>query len=99
MKRLLDGERVIAPALLPSLLGQAPPKLVEASNAAACVLSQREREVLERLAQGLTNREIAGELYVGEETVKSHLSRLYGKLQATDRRDAVARALALGLLG
>ena len=52
-----------------------------------------------RIAQGRTNREIAEELFLGEETVKSHLSRLYAKLDATDRRDAVARALAVGLLG
>ena len=51
------------------------------------------------LAQGRTNRQIAQELYVGVETVKSHLSRLYAKLEARDRHDAVARALAAGLLG
>lgn len=101
LKRLLQGERVIAPALLPSLLAsaEAPPTAARRSDAAAVELSVREREVLERLAQGLTNREIASELFVGEETVKSHCSRLYVKLAARDRRDVVARALALGLLG
>lgn len=99
VKRLLDGERIIAPALLPSLLGQTQPRAVATSRRAESTLTQREREVLERLAAGLTNREIASQLYVGEETVKSHLSRLYGKLDARDRRDAVAKALAAGLLG
>jgi DNA-binding NarL/FixJ family response regulator len=63
------------------------------------VLTARERDVLACLAQGRTNRQIAQELFVGVETVKSHLSRLYTKLEARDRHDAVARALAAGLLG
>jgi DNA-binding NarL/FixJ family response regulator len=101
LKRLLDGQRAIAPALLPSLLGSAdaPARAAATSAGATCRLTVREREVLERLAQGLTNKEIAGELFVGEETVKSHCARLYGKLAARDRRDAVAKALAAGLLG
>ena len=45
------------------------------------------------------HRQLAHELFVGMETVKSHLSRLYAKLEARDRHDAVARALAFGLLG
>ena len=94
--RALAGERVIAPALLPSLLGTVAPK---PAPAARSVLTKRESDVLARIAQGRTNREIAEELFVGEETVKSHLSKLYAKLDATDRRDAVARALAVGLLG
>jgi ATP/maltotriose-dependent transcriptional regulator MalT len=66
---------------------------------ADAVLTTRERDVLACLAQGRTNRQIATELFVGLETVKSHLSRLYAKLEARDRHDAVARALAAGLLG
>lgn len=101
VKRVLDGQRVIAPALLPSLLGsaEAPSRAAARSSTADVALTVREREVLERLAQGLTNREIAGELFVGEETIKSHCSRLYGKLAARGRRDVVAKALAAGLLG
>ena len=94
--RALAGERVIAPALLPSLVGTVGPKQ---SASAKQVLTRREGDMLSRIAQGRTNREIAEELFLGEETVKSHLSRLYAKLDATDRRDAVARALAVGLLG
>lgn len=94
VNQVLAGERSIAPALLPQLLSR-----VDTAASAGPTLSRRERQVLEQLAQGLSNKEIAEALYLGEETVKSHLSRLYAKLEATDRRDAVARALAVGLLG
>jgi DNA-binding NarL/FixJ family response regulator len=95
-ERAVAGERVVAPALLPSLLGAVPTK---PSPEAKTLLSRRERDVLAQIAQGRTNREIAAELFLGEETVKSHLSRLYTKLDASNRRDAVSRALSLGLLG
>jgi DNA-binding NarL/FixJ family response regulator len=95
-ERAVAGERVVAPALLPAILGSLPPT---ESPAARTVLSKRERDVLSQIAQGRTNREIAAELFLGEETVKSHLSRLYTKLDATNRREAVSRALSLGLLG
>lgn len=92
--QLRTGERMVSPALLPSLLGSVAPRDREPGP-----LTPREREVLEQLAQGRTNREIAAALFLGAETVKSHLSSLYIKLEATDRHDAVARALAVGLLG
>ena len=94
--RLRAGERYVAPALLSSLVGALSPVTERADDSA---LTSRERDVLACLAQGRTNREIAHELFVGVETVKSHLSRLYGKLGARDRHDAVAQALASGLLG
>lgn len=99
VSRMCKGERVVAPVLLPSILGTVQPASEPDPGAARTLLTRRESEVLARIAQGRTNREIAGELFVGEETVKSHLSKLYDKLDAKNRHDAVARALALGLLG
>lgn len=61
-------------------------------------LSQREQEVLEELAKGKPTREIAETLGLGEETVKSHLSRLYQKLRAKDRVEAVVVAMRHGLV-
>lgn len=61
-------------------------------------LSGRELDVLRYLPTMLTNREIAGELVVSVNTVKTHLKQIYAKLGAHDRRDAVRRARALGLL-
>lgn len=98
--RALAGDRVIAPALLPSLLAAREPEVAAVLPAQDPFgLTAREREVLERLAQGHTNRQIAQELFIGEETVKTHCASLYGKLSARDRRDAVAKAFAAGILG
>ena len=62
------------------------------------VLTSREREVLVLLAEGRSNREIAGALSVSLATVKSHLVRIYAKLEAGNRNEALGRAVALGLL-
>jgi DNA-binding NarL/FixJ family response regulator len=62
------------------------------------VLSGRETEVLELVAKGKSNRDIAGELWISEATVKSHLLRIYDKLGAADRASAVAAAMKRGIL-
>ena len=61
-------------------------------------LSGREVEVLELVARGKSNREIAGELWISEATVKSHLLHVYDKLGAADRASAVAAAMQRGIL-
>jgi two-component system response regulator DesR len=62
------------------------------------LLSVREREVLERVAGGETNREIAEALHLSPHTVKEHTSALYRKLDVRNRAEAVQRAQRLGLL-
>jgi len=61
-------------------------------------LSRRERDVLRLVARGATNREIAGELEIGDQTVKTLLARSCAKLGVSRRGDAVAAARGLGLL-
>jgi LuxR family maltose regulon positive regulatory protein len=61
-------------------------------------LSDREREVLNHIAAGLTNSEIASLLFISPETVKKHTSRIYGKLGVRGRTQAVTGARELGLL-
>ena len=61
-------------------------------------LSDRELEVLAAIAAGLTNQETAQRLYISERTVKWHASNIYGKLQVSNRTEAVARARSLGIL-
>jgi LuxR family maltose regulon positive regulatory protein len=61
-------------------------------------LTARELEVLRLLAQGLSNKEIAGRLVVAPSTIKQHLRNIYGKLDAHSRTQAVARGQELGLL-
>jgi two-component system response regulator DesR len=62
-------------------------------------ISGREREVLDLIAHGSTNREIADRLHLSAYTVKEHTSSLYRKLEVRNRAEAVRRAERLGLLG
>ena len=62
------------------------------------LLTEREREVLDLIAAGSTNREIAARLYLSPHTVKEHTSALYRKLRARNRAEAVQRAQRIGLL-
>jgi DNA-binding NarL/FixJ family response regulator len=62
------------------------------------MLSEREREVLDLIAAGSTNREIAEQLFLSPHTVKEHTSAVYRKLQARNRAEAVQRAQRIGLL-
>lgn len=64
----------------------------------ASELSPREQQVLEALADGMSTKRIAETLQLGEETVKSHLSRLYAKLDVSDRVQAVVTAMRAGLV-
>jgi len=63
------------------------------------LLSERERQVLQQIAAGSTNREIADRLFLSPHTVKDHTSTLYKKIKAKNRADAIQRAQRLGLLG
>jgi DNA-binding NarL/FixJ family response regulator len=62
-------------------------------------LTAREQEVLHWMSQGLSTKEIARTLHLSPETVKDHLVRLYEKLEARNRVEALERARSLGLLG
>lgn len=61
-------------------------------------LSNREMEVLQLLSQGMTNKEIAKDLWISEQTVKTHLAHIFDKLGTSDRTETVARALRNGLV-
>jgi two-component system nitrate/nitrite response regulator NarL len=62
------------------------------------VLSERERQVLQAFARGLSMPEVAAELFIAVSTVKTHTQRLYEKLGVSERAAAVAEAMRRGLL-
>lgn len=76
----------------------APPFDGNPQAQAALGISPREREVLELLAAGLANKEIAERLHVSPHTVKTHVARLFEKLGARRRTEAILKARELGLL-
>jgi DNA-binding CsgD family transcriptional regulator len=65
---------------------------------ASAVLTPREAEVLALVAQGLTNRQIGGRLFISEKTASVHVSNILAKLPASGRTEAVAIAAARGML-
>jgi DNA-binding NarL/FixJ family response regulator len=86
------GETVLAPSVAAHVVGRIRRPAEEP-------LSPREVEVLELVAQGSTNRQIAAALFISEATVKTHLLHIYDKLGVNDRAAAVATAFERGLLG
>lgn len=97
-EEILAGIRSVAGggmALAPSIAV----RLVRAAAAPAPpALSPRELEVLRLVAAGRSNPEIAAALFIGDATVKTHLQKVFGKLEVADRTRAVTRAMELGLL-
>jgi DNA-binding NarL/FixJ family response regulator len=94
------GEALLAPTVTRRLISEfaqmrpkdAPP------TAALATLTPRETQVLRLVAEGLSNPEIAARLVVTEETVKTHVSRVLGKLGLRDRTQAVVTAYETGLV-
>jgi DNA-binding NarL/FixJ family response regulator len=88
------GETVLAPPVAARLMS----RLRTPAPLAAAHPSPRELEVLAAVARGLSNAEIGRELFIGEATVKTHLQRLFAKLDVDDRTRAVTVAIERGLL-
>ena len=96
-----SGEALLAPSVTRRLISefaQLRPKQDGASKAALSALTPRETQVLRLVAEGLSNPEIAARLVVTEETVKTHVSRVLGKLGLRDRTQAVVAAYESGLV-
>ncbi|MFJ6353056.1 LuxR C-terminal-related transcriptional regulator [Streptomyces sp. NPDC092046] len=89
------GRTVLSPAVAGRLVTRVRTPAAPADE----TLSAREHEVLELVAKGTSNREIAAELFISEATVKTHLTHVYAKLGAKDRAAAVAVAYQRGILG
>jgi len=85
---------IVVPKPLTGRLLREPAAVEELSEP----LTAREREVLELLSQGYSNRLIAGELHISEHTVKFHISSLYAKLAVNNRAEAVSQGARRGLI-
>lgn len=89
-----DGKSVLDPGIAHQLMrrfSSEPPMIVEA-------LTERELEVLRLAAHGYTNKAIGVQLGISDRTVQGHLAKIYGKLHAASRTEAVMRAVTQGLI-
>jgi DNA-binding NarL/FixJ family response regulator len=100
LRSVASGDAVVSPSvtrrLLDRFLGGASGELRDASM--LDVLTEREREVMLLMAQGLSNTEIARKLFLSEATVKTHVGRVLSKLDLRDRVQAVVLAYETGLV-
>jgi DNA-binding NarL/FixJ family response regulator len=94
------GEALLAPSITKRLIGEFArrPRPVHAAPAALEVLTAREREVLGLMSRGHSNAEIAAELVISEQTVKTHVGNVLAKLGLRDRIHAVILAYEVGLI-
>ena len=94
------GESLLAPKATRALIADfvARPERSRGAQASLSVLTERELDVLRLVARGLANREIAESLVMAEQTVKTHVSRILGKLALRDRTQLVVAAYESGLV-
>jgi DNA-binding NarL/FixJ family response regulator len=94
---LARGETVFGPCVARRIVGFFLESTLRYAGSAFPELTSREREVLELVAAGKRNGEIARQLQLSEKTVRNHLSAIFTKLQVTDRSAAIVRAREAGL--
>ncbi len=98
IKGTVKGNSFVDPAVAGKLLGQIAQNNPPRQPAPEISLSERETEVLQLLAQGFTNADIAQRLYLSEGTVRNYTSAIFAKLNVSDRTQAVVLALRYGLV-
>ncbi len=92
-----SGETALSPELAASMLAEAQRADTPAEELDP-IISKREEEVLQLVADGLSTSEVAAKLYISIKTVKNHLASIYEKLDSRDRTQAVLRAVRMGII-
>ena len=98
VRALATGLWVGAPQMLTKLFSQTVISFNGSDEGDLEPLTPRESEILQQVAQGLTNKQIAWKLSISEHTVKFHISSIYGKLGATNRTEAVRLGARQGII-
>jgi DNA-binding NarL/FixJ family response regulator len=100
VRTILAGEALLAPSVTRRLLDEylRRPRAAAPADERLARLTDRETEVLRLLARGMSNAEIAGALFLGDATVKTHVGRVLTKLGVRDRLQAVVLAYETGLV-
>jgi DNA-binding NarL/FixJ family response regulator len=102
VRRVAAGEPLLSAAATRALIAEfldAPPRARRGTEPRLAVLTQREREVVRLVAEGLTNEEIGERLFISPATARTHISRAIGKLEVRDRAHLIVLAYETGLAG
>ena len=94
----MEGDTVLSPQLARSMLEEVRKLDAPATVEEDRVVSKREEEVLQLIADGCSTPEVAAQLYISQKTVKNHLASIYQKLDARDRTQAVLQAVRMGIV-
>jgi NarL family two-component system response regulator LiaR len=97
IRAIKSGESVLHPNIIARLLKRATVTAVK-ENEAQGLLSERESEVLRLVALGMSNKEVAEELFLSQRTVKAHLTNVFNKLNVASRSEAIVKGLQWGLV-
>jgi len=97
IRTIRAGESVLHPNIIARLLKRATVTAVK-ENKAQGLLSERESEVLRLVALGMSNKEVAEELFLSQRTVKAHLTNVFNKLNVASRSEAIVKGLQWGLV-
>jgi DNA-binding NarL/FixJ family response regulator len=98
VKAAARGESYFSPTMASMMLDVYRKRLVEEGSDELALLTEREREVLQLVAEGKTSQEIADQLFVSIKTVQTHRMHIMEKLDAHDRTDLVRHAIRLGVI-
>ena len=97
IRAIKSGESVLHPKIIAKLLKRAMVAPVEEHKTSE-ILSERESEVLRLVALGMSNKEVAEELFLSQRTVKAHLTSVFNKLNVASRSEAIVKGLQWGLV-
>ncbi len=97
VRSAVAGETSLSPQLAASMLDEVR-RLDQPADDEHRVVTKREEQVLQLIADGCSTPEVAERLYISQKTVKNHLASIYQKLDARDRTQAVLRAVRMGIV-
>jgi DNA-binding NarL/FixJ family response regulator len=98
VRKAAAGETALSAELAASMLGEVRDLVRREESGTEPIISKREEEVLQLIADGLSTTEVAEKLYISVKTVKNHLASIYQKLDTRDRTQAVLQAVRMGIV-
>jgi two-component system response regulator DegU len=98
VRMAVSGDTALSPQLASSMLDELRKLERPSEDDEERIITRREEEVLQHIADGCSTPEVAAKLYISQKTVKNHLASIYQKLDARDRTQAVLQAVRMGII-